>query len=397
MKLALVSDWFLPRLGGIELQMRDLAVRLRERGHEVEIITPVPGPDVHDGIRVHRLGAPRLPGAGIVFTPGAFAGIGRLLRAGNYDVVHVHFGIIAPAAYGTAFMAQSLGIPTVATFHSVLKHFEVPLWLLRGAMKVSEWRVKWSAVSTVVAESIRPLVGHQPVSILPNGIDPEWWSRPDEGCGGDDPHGAIAPRPIRAVSVLRLHRRKRPGALIRAVATVAKQLPAGRRLELRIIGDGGERRALERLIARERLDDVVTLCGWAPPETVRAELHRADVFLLASRLEAFGIAALEARCAGVPVIAMAESGARDFLAHGRDALLAGSDAEFTRHLHRVATDDDLRGRLAGAPIRQGADWQSVLARQEQLYAAASLDARGAPQEKNAIVRRMPSSSVTTGS
>jgi len=392
-RLALLGDWFLPRLGGIELQVRDLAVRLKERGHDVEIITPVEGADRVDGIRVHRLGAPRLPRAGIIYTAQAFRRMRELLARGRYDAVQVHFGIVAPAAYGGAHIAMELGLPTVAVFHSVLRHFEVPLWLVRGAMGVRDWRVQWGAVSSVVAHSIRPLVGDSPVAILPNGVDAAWWARPGAARQGEEGRSDVtlpdgerpvglplqdgerhrdAIRPITAVAVMRLHRRKRPLALLDAVASVVAELPPERRLAVRIVGDGGERQAMERAIARKNLDDVVTMCGWLPPETVRAEHHAADVFLMPSRLEAFGIAALEARCAGLPVVTMAGSGARDFLEHGRDALLAADDAAFAEHLRALVLDDALRARLTAAcaappPI---ADWDAVLDRHEELLSVA---------------------------
>lgn len=362
MRIALVSDWFLPRLGGIELQMRDLALALKARGHEVEVITPVPGPDVVEGIRVHRLGAPRLPGAGIVFTPDAFEGLRQLVANGRYDLIHVHFGIIAPAAYGATAIAQSLGIPTVATFHSVLTHFEVPQWLLSGALGIREWRVKWSAVSSVVAESIRPLVGGQEVTILPNGIDPEWWRPPNAGCGMRDADA------VRFIAVMRLHPRKRPAALVDAMAEASRRLGPGR-LHLEIIGDGGELGRLHRRIERHNLVSTVTLSGWKSREEVRASLHRADVFLMPSRLEAFGIAALEARCAGLPVIAMRQAGAQDFLTPGHDGLLAGSDAEFAEMVVRLASrrDELERMRAVTGEPPAGYGWSDVLEMHERIY------------------------------
>lgn len=365
MRIGLVSDWFLPRLGGIELQVRDLAVRLGERGHEVEVITPVPGPESVDGIRVHRLGTPRLPMAGIVCTAGAFRRMRELLASGRYDLVHVHFGIVAPAAYGATRIAQSLDLPTVASFHSVLRGFAVPAWLVRGAMGVADWRVKWSAVSSVVAASMRPLVADADVAVLPNAVDVEWWARPPREM-------ERVPR-LRMVSVMRLHARKRPRALIRAFARLARRLPAERMPTLRIVGDGPQRRSLEALVAREKLDDVVAFLGWLPQPAVRDELHRADAFVLPSCLEAFGIAALEARCAGLPVVTMAESGARDFLTHGVDALLARSDEELVMHLEQVVTDADLLARLTRDAVRapRGLDWAAVLALQEALYSAAT--------------------------
>ena len=60
-KIAIVSDWYLPRIGGLELHLRDLARELNARGHTAHVITATPGPDELDGIRVHRLDVPLMP------------------------------------------------------------------------------------------------------------------------------------------------------------------------------------------------------------------------------------------------------------------------------------------------------------------------------------------------
>lgn len=345
--------------------MRDLAHQLQSAGHVVEVIAGVPGEPSVDGIPVHRLDGTRLRGAGIAVTAAPFRRLRELLAAGAYDVVHVHFGIIAPVAYGATFIAQQLGIPTVATFHSVLRGFDIPLRIVRGAMGVGDWRVRWSAVSSVVAEAMRPLVADAPVCVVPNGIDATWWAPTGQGGGIGERSG-----PLRACSVMRLHRRKRPALLLEAVAR-ANAARATTTLEL--FGEGRERRPLERKITRLELRRAVRLPGWVPREGVRRALQHADVFLLPSRLEAFGIAALEARCAGVPVVAMRQSGVRDFLVDGVDSVLVDSDEEFVEQVCRLAADG---ARLEG--LRRGClespppcRWDDVVPRVERLYGEAA--------------------------
>ncbi len=68
LKIGLVSDCYVPRLGGIEMQVHDLARNLQLAGHEVVVITSTPGPDLVDGVRVHRMDVPLLP-FDIPFTP----------------------------------------------------------------------------------------------------------------------------------------------------------------------------------------------------------------------------------------------------------------------------------------------------------------------------------------
>ncbi len=116
LKIGLVSDCYVPRLGGIEMQVHDLAQRLQAAGHEVVVITPTPGPDLIDGIRVHRMDVPLLP-FDIPFTPATFRGVSELLQRERVDVAHFHGGIASPLAFIAAASAQADGVPTVITTH----------------------------------------------------------------------------------------------------------------------------------------------------------------------------------------------------------------------------------------------------------------------------------------
>ncbi|MGH7616898.1 MAG: glycosyltransferase, partial [Gemmatimonadaceae bacterium] len=90
MKVALVCDWFHPRVGGIELHLQDLAARLRRAGHNVVVITPTPGPPVVSGVRVIRVDAPRAPHFGFLMTPAGVRAVARAIAGERPDVVHAH-------------------------------------------------------------------------------------------------------------------------------------------------------------------------------------------------------------------------------------------------------------------------------------------------------------------
>lgn len=365
LKIAFVSDWFLPRLGGIELQMRDLALELIAEGHEVEVIAGVAGPSEVDGISVLRLPGPRLPGGGIAVTPGPFRALAAAVDAGGYDVIHAHCGIITPVAHAGLHLAARRRLPAVATFHSVLRYYDLPLNLLDRAFGYSRWPVRYVGVSSVTAGAMRPLTGGGSVAVIPNGIDLDWWRRP-AGAAREEVGG-----PVDFVSVMRLEKRKRARALVLAFAAALEGLPPAA-ARLTIVGDGGERAGLEKLVAARGLGDRIRFVGSRPREDIRALLHRSDAFALASRLEAFGIAALEARAAGLPVVTLKASGARDFLADGQDALLAEDDRGLAEALRRLILDPALRRRLAaGAAARpEGVDWTEVGPRYLAEYRAA---------------------------
>ena len=334
MKIALVSDWFVPRLGGIELQMRDLALALRERGHQVRVICGVPGEAEVDGIPVERLPGPRLPGFGIAFTPAVFAALRAAIDSGGEEVVHVHCGNVAPIAHHAVQHCIRRRIPAVATFHSVLKYYDLPLMALNELHGYGRSAVRFTAVSTVAGAALRPLLGDRAVTAIPNGIDLARW-------------------------------------LVKAFAAAVAHLPPGA-ARLTIVGDGDEMAAIAAIIRRAGMEDRIRLAGRETREAIRERLHRADVFLLASRLEAFGIAALEARAAGLPVVTMAQSGARDFLRDGEDAILAGDDGELAAAIRRLVEEPALRVRLGAAAALPpaGVDWCEVAPLYEAEYAAA---------------------------
>ena len=90
----------------------------------------------------------------------------------------------------------------------------------------------------------------------------------------------------------------------------------------------------------------VELPGRLPRTEIRALYERADLFVAPATLESFGIAALEARCAGLPVLARTAGGIGEFVGARPDGLLAGSDGDLVRDLVRLAADPAERERMA---------------------------------------------------
>jgi len=367
LRIAVVADSYLPRRGGIEVQLRDLAAQFAARGHAVEIVTRVRGEGTVDGITVHRLAGPNAIGDSAQFTPASHRHLRRILRDGAYDVVQIGFSVVSPLAYAAARLCTAHGLPFVSVFHSVLTDFRLPLTALGSALGTARWRGPFCAVSSVVAQSLTPLARGRQVTVIPNGTDVEWW-RPIAG-GGDtrSRSGGVT----ELVSVSRLAPRKRPLMLLDTLAEAVGRAETAPFM-LRVAGDGPLRDRMRAARAATGLDDAVALLGWQAREQVRDLLHQADLFVLPTRHEAFGIAALEARAAGVPVLAMASGGVRDFIEHGRDGYLARDDDDFRRRLLRfLAQPGDLEAmrRACRQPPAIG-HWADVTAAHETLFAAA---------------------------
>ena len=361
-KLALLSDWFLPRQGGIESQMHDLAHHLTLAGHEVHVITPIPGPTQMSGFRIHRLHAARMPLFGFVFTPQPFRAIADLLRRERYEVVHCHTSYIAPIAFGGTYVSQRLGIPTVITFHSVLAHFAHVLAASNHWLHWSDWPVLFSGVSQVVNHALEPLVKPKPVYMLPNAIDITFWQQTAPS--------APSAHEVVLITVTRFSPRKRVVALLKLVAALRPHLP-GITFKLLIVGDGPLRPAIEYMVAALGLSAVVTLLGYQPRAKIREWFTRAHIFVSACAIESFGLAALEARTAGLPVVART-SGVVQFIRHGQEGLLAHTDAELAYQLHTLITDRQLRKTIAehNRTTQPAFGWDSVLPQHLSLYRTA---------------------------
>jgi glycosyltransferase involved in cell wall biosynthesis len=143
-------------------------------------------------------------------------------------------------------------------------------------------------------------------------------------------------------------------------------------MRLVIAGDGPDRAALRRHADELGVGARVELIGHQSREALRALYARAHAFVLPSERESFGIAALEGRAAGLPVIAMLGSGVRDFVQQGTDGLLARDPGELARFIARVALDAPFREFVArhNRAIAPSYDWTDVALLHQQYYDAA---------------------------
>jgi glycogen synthase len=362
-KVAMLSDCYPPRLGGIESQVRDLSRQLVAAGHEVEVFTATAGPHGErggatqrgeDGVTVHRLAIP-LPG-GVPVNPFAPPEVRRRLDAGGFDVAHAHLGILSPFATDLVPVALRAGLPVSATFHCVIDRAG---GLMRAVGHVARWAgrgVALSAVSSMAADRLSTVARGARVEVVPNGVDAAWWRTGSHGTAS-----AAAGGVVHVVSAMRLVTRKRPVAMLTVLEGARALLDPGVGLRATILGEGPQRRLMEHHLRRRGID-WVELPGRVGKEDLRRRYQGADAYLSTARLEAFGIAALEARAAGLPVVARRGTGTDDFVTDGVDGLLADSDRALVGALAHLAGDDALRARIRAhlvstAPAQ---DWPGVV-------------------------------------
>jgi glycosyltransferase involved in cell wall biosynthesis len=348
MRILHATDTYGPTIGGIEVLVRDLAGRQSANGHDATVLTRTPGPDESSSSPVD-----------VVRNPGRMA---ELVRSA--DVVHAHVSAFSPLALRAAEQAASRGVPTVAAVHSMWGS----AWpLVRAAAAARGWLdapIQWAAVSEAAAGPVRRALPHRTVIVLPNAIDVAAWVPSAQPAAVDT---------VTMVAVMRMTRRKRPLALVEVLRQLRQDLPTHVPIRAVLVGDGPQRPAVLRAVARYGLDSWVSVPGAMNHEQIKVLYRTAHIFLSPATLESFGLAALEARASGLAVVARAGTGVVDFVTHEQDGLVAETDDELADELLRLCTDPGLLAdfRTHNVSHAPAFDWSDVLWRNEYGYRLAA--------------------------
>lgn len=353
MRILHVTDTYAPTLGGIEVFVADLASRQAADGHEVTVLTRTAGPVGPSG--------PSESGPRICRDADRLAEL-----TDRADVVHAHASLISPLAFRAVEGAGGHGIPALMTVHSMWNDARLPLRALAALRGWADLPVAWAAVSTAAAAVVGSVLGRSDIMVLPNAVDAAAWSPgplPDR-----EPESVV-----RIVAVGRLARRKRPMPLLRILGEARRLTPAHRALEAVVVGDGPLAAAVRRQVRESSLASWVRAPGTLTRAEI-AELYRtSSIFVAPAVRESFGIAALEARNAGLVVLARSGTGVADFIAPGTAGYLEGSDDRLAGRLAQLCDDGGLRRRMMAHNVRTGPalDWSDVLWRNEFAYELAA--------------------------
>lgn len=387
MRVLHVTDCYVPRLGGVEVHVSNLVAHQRAEGIDAHVVTLTgASPAVSDPPWVVRVG--RKPGRPAADPSrsvlSADTDLRGVLTSWAPHVVHVHVSVLSPFATLAARRASASGLPTLVTVHSMWSGLGPLPRIAQMLLQLRRWPVQWSAVSDAAAQPLREMLGPEfDVPVLPNAVDPASWRPPSDGEAMSRPW-VRGPAPI-LVSVMRFTRTKRALPLARMLLRVRHELPDQADLRAVVIGDGPQLPAFQRFVTRNGMSNWVDLPGRLDHAAVHHQLVRADAFVAPAKLEAFGIAALEARAAGLPVVASAQSGIREFVRDGREGLLAVDDHAMVRAIARMVTDSTFREAIRAHNLRTPVthDWPAASARTWALYAEAG---RRAEVARGTVVR-----------
>ncbi len=306
-------------MGGIETQVSGLVEFQRSQGHDVFVLTLTAGQDL--------LGVTRFPfnlPKNLLWHPRGKQLAISALELIKPDVVHLHFGAASPFAWDGLKAVCELDMPSVATVHSIWGQLARRLYSLtaRG------WKVKtvFSSVSRVSSQIVANSLKRE-VAIVHNGVDLDFWkTKPNP-----------TSIPIEIVSATRFASRKRIRQQIALISKVVAQL-GEQSPHFTIAGSGPDFEHVESQIKKLNLEKFVLLTGRLNKVELHALYAKADLFLQLSVLESFGIAACEARAAGLPVISRAGSGVSEFVEHGKTGFLEDSDSEVGKRIVSLTID-----------------------------------------------------------
>ncbi|MEX2540394.1 MAG: N-acetyl-alpha-D-glucosaminyl L-malate synthase BshA [Trueperaceae bacterium] len=236
------------------------------------------------------------------------------------DLIHAHYAVPhATAAVLARDMTRQNPAPAIVT---TLHGTDVTLVGLQPAyLRTTQYSIGRSdvvtAVSRYLADATRSELGvARDIRVIPNPIDTQRFT-PGRDLELRQRYGAADEKLLIHVSNFRPV--KRVGNVIRIFAGVARELPA----RLLMIGDGPDRPAALQLARDLGVSDRVAFLGSFP--RVESLLALADLFLLPSRNESFGLAALEAMSSGVPVVGSSSGGLPEVVENGRSGCLREED------------------------------------------------------------------------
>ncbi|HJQ24983.1 MAG TPA: N-acetyl-alpha-D-glucosaminyl L-malate synthase BshA [Blastocatellia bacterium] len=316
-----------PSYGGSGVVGAELGLELAKLGHEIHFISYAPPMRLGDGaarkrrIMFHAVDMLSYPLFEYPpYTDALASKLFEIAEAERLDVLHMHYAI--PHAV-SAYLAREMlrptrYVPVVTTLHGtdITLVGRDPSFL-----PITRFGIEQSDAVTCISDYLRDATREtfavtKPIEVIYNFIDADYYRRaPNEAL-----RRRIAPAGERIILHISTFRPiKRIMDCIEVMARMVElESGSGSRFPVRLVmcGDGPERADAEQLAVRLGVDDFVQFVGKQPQSEVRDYLSVADLFLLPSQSESFGLSALEAMACCVPVIATRVGGVPEVVEDG---------------------------------------------------------------------------------
>lgn len=373
LKIAMVTEYFYPNLGGIAENVYHSSRRLAQRGHQVDVITPKvwwhgsrkidhsPPQGLVPDQRLRHVGLafPIVSNnsfGSVTLSPLIGISLARLQKREQYDLVHLH----TPFAPVLPFLAikymKTVRIGTVHTNFGSNVHANIWANGIRAYLSHLSGMI---AVSPTAAEAVGKYYSSE-FEIIPNGVDTGWFQKDVK------PHPGLSDGRFNILYVGRLDPRNGLDFLIQAFNRLHPRHPETR---LVIMGDGILRTSYQTMV-RPDCREAVHFAGYINHE--RPAFYAASQMLcLPALLSSFGITLLEGMAAGLPIVASRIPGFTDVMTENQEGLMfpARDVDKLVEALETMIGNPGLRSRFSAGGLATAAryDWDRVTDRIEHYY------------------------------
>jgi N-acetyl-alpha-D-glucosaminyl L-malate synthase BshA len=360
-------------VGGSGVVATELALALADRGHEVHLVSselPFRWRWASRRLTFERVEVPSYP---LFREPQYLLALTntlvRVSRKHRLDIIHAHYAV--PHATAAYLAHQVLTDDTATPPRTVTTLHGTDITLVgsdHSYADVVAFSIQQSHGLTAVSESLKrdtvtSLAVQRDIHVIPNFLDTDVWSRrvdPELHARLRETSDAVV------VHVSNFRPVKRVPIVINAFRQVRQSVNA----RLVMIGDGPDRVLAEQLAVEAGIHDAVEFVG--EQQDLVPWLSSADLFLLPSAQESFGLAAVEAMACGVPVVATRVGGIPEVIADGRTGLLcAPEDVDgMARAILSLLANPSRRGEMgaaAAADVRARFSARAIVPQYERFY------------------------------
>jgi glycosyltransferase involved in cell wall biosynthesis len=358
MNICLMTNTYLPHVGGVARSVSTCARSFHRQGHGVLVIAPAydePAPEDDEALVERVVAIKRFNHTDFsVRLPFATACLTRL-RQFAPDVVHSHH----PFLLGENALRLSMArrVPLVFTHHTRYEDYLHYLPFEAADLKTfvtslcTDYANHCDAVIAPSASAAARLKAHgvlRPIEVIPTGIDTARFARGNGAafrCRLGIPDDAFV-----IGTVGRLAPEKNLEYLAQAAARALRRLPSAHFL---VAGDGPDGPSLRRILEEAGVGGRIHLCGTLDGANLVNAYHAMSAFAFSSLTETQGLVLAEAMAAGLPVVALKADGVRDVMTSGVGLMLetTASPEMFARALLKLAQEPGLRTRMSGLARR----------------------------------------------
>lgn len=366
MRIAMLTNNYLPFIGGVPISIKRLSDGLRSLGHEVYIFAPsYEGEEQDEYIIRYRTKNKKLSNG---FAVPNFMDpiITKAFDLYSFDVIHVHHPILI--GYTALYLGKKYGIPVMYTYHTRYEqylHYLAPYYNLQNRYLREQNRLLRQAQGKILSVSEQKLVpkyiktftkhcdlvfaptllmkehliyqgSNTEIKLLPTGLK-ETSFKPNMKEVKKIRDKYIGDNQFLFCTVSRLEREKNLSFLIKGMKELKNQYQD--RFRLLILGDGTKREELEKEVIALGMKEQIIFVGTVSQDEITNYYKACDLFVFSSKSETQGIVLLEAMAVGLPVVAVKASGVNDIVKNQINGFITEEDEkEFSDTIHKLMSN-----------------------------------------------------------